>query len=231
MSYPLISSRVAEVRERIAAASARVGRDAADVTLIAVTKTHPASVIGAVRDAGLMDVGENRIQEMEAKVAATGGLDLRWHLIGHLQRNKVKKAVELAHLVHSVDSVRLARRLSDEASSRGVTVEALIQVNVAEEESKGGLAPASALDEIAEICSLPGLRITGLMSMAPFVDDERTIRSAFAATRKVRDDASSIPGFEGRHLSMGMSGDFEIAVEEGSTLVRLGTILLGEREP
>ena len=231
MSYLSISSRVAEVRERIAAASARVGRDPADVTLIAVTKTHPAEVVGAVRGAGIMDVGENRVQELEAKIASEGRLDLRWHLIGHLQRNKVKRAVELADLIHSVDSVRLARRLSDEATSRGVQVESLIQVNVAEEETKGGLAPASALDEIAEICSLPGLRVTGLMSMAPFVDEERTLRSAFATTRKLRDDAAGIDGFEARHLSMGMSGDFEIAVEEGSTFVRLGTILLGEREP
>lgn len=229
MSYPLISSRVAEVRDRIAAASARAGRDAAEVTIIAVTKTHPASAVEAVRGAGIRDVGENRVQEMEAKVASVGKLDLRWHLIGHLQRNKVKKAIELADFIHSIDSVRLAKRLSEDAGDKGTTLEALIQVNVAEEGSKGGLAPAAALDEIAEICSLPGLRITGLMSMAPFVEDEGVVRSAFAATRRIRDDAASLPGFEARHLSMGMSGDFEVAVEEGSTLVRLGTVLLGER--
>lgn len=231
MSYPSISSRVADVRDRIAAACARAGRNPADVTIIAVTKTHPESAVTAVREAGILDVGENRVQEMDAKVGVVGKLDLRWHLIGHLQTNKVKRAIELADVIHSLDSVRLAERVSLEAMDKGVTVEALVQVNVAEEDSKGGIAPASALDDIAEICSLPGLRITGLMSIAPFVDDERVLRSTFSATRDLRDAAASLPGFNPLHLSMGMSGDFEIAIEEGSTLVRLGTVLLGERTP
>lgn len=231
MSYPSLSSRVADVREKIADACARSGRDPTDVTIVAVTKTHPDTVLPAVRDAGLTDVGENRVQEMEGKLESQGRLGLRWHLIGHLQRNKVRKAIEIADLIHSVDSVRLAQRISHEAVALGTTVDGLIQVNVGGEATKGGLEPDRALDEIAAICGLPGLRILGLMSMAPFVDDERVIRPVFRRTRDLLDQAVGIPGFAGRELSMGMSGDYEVAVEEGSTLVRLGTVLLGARTP
>lgn len=231
MSYPSLSSQVADVREKIAAACTRVGRDPGDVTIVAVTKTHPDSAVVAVRDAGLTDVGENRVQEMESKLGSVGRLGLRWHLIGHLQRNKVRKAIEIADLIHSVDSLRLAQKISEEASALGRTVEGLIQVNVAGEATKGGLEPERALDDIAAICALPGLRIVGLMSMAPFVDDEDVVRSVFRRTRELLDRAVGTPGFDGRELSMGMSGDYEIAIEEGSTLVRLGTVLLGARTP
>jgi PLP dependent protein len=229
MSYPSLPSRVAEVRERIAVACERAGRPPDAVTIVAVTKTHPAEAITAVRDAGLHDVGENRVQEMESKFATVGGGGLRWHLIGHLQRNKARKAVEICDMIHSVDSLRLARKLSSEAEDAGHRLEALIQVNVSGEETKGGIGGPSALDDIGEICSLPGLRITGLMTMAPYTEDERALREVFSATRRLSEAAGGIGGFEGRHLSMGMSNDFEIAVEEGSTLVRLGTVLLGER--
>lgn len=230
MSYPDLESRVESVRERIARAAERSGRSADDVTIVAVTKTHPVEAVLAVRDAGLSEVGENKVQELEAKVEEVGRSAVRWHLIGHLQRNKAKKAVELADLIHSVDSVRLARKLSSEAEAAGQRVEGLIQVNVSGEESKGGVEGEEGIDAIAEICSMPGLRIVGLMTMAPFTEDERVIRSVFAGTRRLREDAASVTGFEPAHLSMGMSNDFEIAVEEGSTLVRLGTILLGERD-
>lgn len=231
MSYPSISSRVDDVREKIANACARVGRSADDVTIVAVTKTHPETAVLAVRDAGLTDVGENRVQEMEEKLESLGRLGLRWHLIGHLQRNKVRKAIEIADLIHSVDSLRLARKISEEAVASGRTVEALVQVNVAGEETKGGLSQDAALDEIGAICALPGLRIVGLMSMAPFVDDEAIVRPIFSRTRELLDRAVKLDGFQGRELSMGMSGDFEVAVQEGSTLVRLGTVLLGARTP
>ncbi|MEX2584533.1 MAG: YggS family pyridoxal phosphate-dependent enzyme [Gemmatimonadota bacterium] len=227
--YPGFSERLAKVRSRIAEAAERSARDASAVTIVAVTKTHPSAAVEAVLQAGLRDVGENRVQELESKVEEVGRAAVRWHLIGHLQRNKAKKAIELSDLIHSVDSVRLARKLSDEAVAADRRVEAMIQVNPSGEESKSGLEEDAVRDQIAEICGLPGLRIVGLMTMAPFTDDERVQRTVFAATRRLAESASSVSGFEGRHLSMGMSNDFEIAVEEGSTMVRLGTVLLGER--
>jgi PLP dependent protein len=201
------------------------------VGIIAVTKNHPPEAVEAVIGAGLHDAGENRIQEMEEKVAAAGRDSVVWHLIGHLQRNKARKALELADLIHSVDSLRLAQRISALAIEMERRADVLVQVNVAGEETKGGIEVERALDEIGAIAALPGLRVRGLMTMAPFTDDERVIRNVFSRTRRLQEEAAKgAPGFEARHLSMGMSGDFEIAVEEGSTLVRLGTILLGERQ-
>jgi len=231
MGYEKIPARLAAIREQIEAACARAGRDPAEVTIVAVTKTHPSAAVEAVRAAGLPDVGENRVQELEEKVAALGRHAVRWHLIGHVQRNKARRAVELADLIHSVDSERLARRLSDEAIAQGKRIEVLAQVNVSGEETKGGLEGPRMLEQLAELCKLPGLRVMGLMTMAPLAADEGTIREVFATTRRLAEDARSIAGFEARHLSMGMSGDFEIAVEEGSTLVRIGSALLGERGP
>ncbi|MQA89754.1 MAG: YggS family pyridoxal phosphate-dependent enzyme [Gemmatimonas sp.] len=229
MTYLSVSSRVAAVRERIAAACQRSGRSPSEVTIVAVTKTHPADAVEAVRAAGLTDVGENRIQELEGKVSTIGRQAVRWHLIGHLQRNKAKKALELADMIHSVDSVRLARKLSDEAAASDRVIDVLVQVSVSGEETKGGLVEEGAIDGIAEICSFPGLRVSGLMTMAPYTDDESLIRTTFRATRQLLDRAASVDGFEGRHLSMGMSNDFEVGIEEGSTIVRLGTVLFGER--
>ncbi|MEX0912800.1 MAG: YggS family pyridoxal phosphate-dependent enzyme [Gemmatimonadota bacterium] len=231
MSYPYLSARLADVRVRIAAACERAGRSAADVTIVAVTKTHPGEAVGSVQAAGLTDVGENRIQELEAKVAEIGRDAVRWHLIGHIQRNKARRAVELADLIHSVDSLRLARKLSQEAEKLGQVVDGLIQVNLSGEETKGGIEPPGEIEAFREICQLPGLRVLGLMTMAPFTNEREVLRSVFERTRALRDQAAeSISGFEPRHLSMGMSNDYEIAVEEGSTLVRLGTVLLGERD-
>jgi PLP dependent protein len=230
MTYPHVSERVAAVRERIAAACDRTGRDPSEVTIVAVTKTHPSEAVEAVRAAGIADVAENRIQELEEKVAAVGRGAARWHLIGHLQRNKVKKALELADLIHSVDSLRLARKLSEEAVGSSRSIEILVQVNVSGEETKGGFDQTTAVEGIGQICELPGLRVTGLMTMAPYTDDEAVIRRTFSSTRRILEEARGTSGFAGTGLSMGMSNDFEIAVEEGSTLVRLGTVLLGERD-
>lgn len=197
---------------------------------MAVTKGHPPEAVLAARDAGIPDVGENRVQELDIKVGVLGREVVRWHLIGHLQRNKARRAVALADLIHSVDSVRIARRLSEEAGAAERRLEVLIQVDVSGEETKGGIGAAEALDRIGEICALPHLQVTGLMTMAPFTQEERVLRAVFSETRRLRDAAAGITGFEGRHLSMGMSNDFEIAIEEGSTIVRLGTVLFGERE-
>lgn len=231
MTYDALPARLAEVRERIAAACARAGRGADSVRLVAVTKTHPAAAVEAALAAGLEDIGENRVQELEEKVAEIGRSRATWHLIGNLQRNKAKKAIRLFDLVHSLDSERLARKLSDEAVEAGIEVRALVQVNTSGEESKSGYGPDELVDALGAITALPGLTIEGLMTMAPYTADERTLRATFAGARELRDRAArELPGFRPVHLSMGMSNDFEIAVEEGSTLLRLGTVLFGERD-
>jgi len=229
MNVDELRARVAEVRERIEAARARAGRSDA-VTLVAVTKTHPAEIIRAAIEACVADVGENRVQEMDDKVVEIGRSAVRWHLIGHLQRNKAARAVAIADLVHSLDSVRLAEALAAEAAKADVVIPALVQVNTSGEESKFGLAPEEAVDAVGRMAELPGLRLEGMMTMAPFTDDQAVIRRTFAGARRLRDEAArQVPAFTGRHLSMGMSNDFEAAVEEGSTLVRVGSTLFGER--
>jgi pyridoxal phosphate enzyme (YggS family) len=230
MSYPEFPERLAEVRERIDAARARAGR-ADEVRIVAVTKSHPAAAVETARAAGVLDVGENRVTELEEKVPLIGRDAVRWHLIGHLQRNKAKRALPLIDLLHSLDSVRLARALSEDAVESGRELGALVQVNASGEASKSGFAPGELVSALREICALPGLRVRGLMTMAPLTEDEEVLRAAFARTRDLRDEAArEVRGFTPEHLSMGMSNDYEIAVEEGSTLVRLGTVLFGARE-
>lgn len=219
------------MRERIARAAQRAGRDPADVQVLVVTKGHPPAVLREVAAAGLRAIGENRVGEAEAKRAELGWLGLRWHMVGHLQRNKAARAVRLFDAVESVDSLRLARKLDAERRALGEgKLEVLLQVNVSGEESKGGFQEPEALEEIAAACELGALRPVGLMTMAPLTEDEETLRAVFRRTRELAARCRArIPRFEGCVLSMGMSNDFEIAVEEGSTRVRLGTALLGER--
>ncbi len=229
----MYGARLAEslpaVRERLAGALERAGRRD-EVAIVAVTKGHGAEAVEALLAAGLDRFGENRVQELEAKVAAVGRDRGEWHLIGHLQRNKVRRALPLFDLIHSIDSLRLAQELSKEAERAGRTVTGLVQVNTSGEATKGGLPAEEAVEGVGQIVELPGLRIQGLMTMAPLTDDERVIRRVFAAARGLFEAcARQISAFEPRHLSMGMSNDFEVAVEEGSTMVRLGTVLLGER--
>ncbi len=225
-----LAERVARVRERIDDACERAGRTD-PVTLVAVTKTHPADAVRRVCAAGVADVGENRVGELQDKVGEVGDDTVRWHLIGHLQRNKVRAALPLIHLLHSVDSPRLARAVSDEATRINRVARVLVQVNTSGEAAKYGFAAAEAVEQIAAICELPGVRVEGLMTMAPFTDDDAVLRRTFAAARRLAENAAAqVPAFEARCLSMGMSNDYEIAVEEGSTLVRVGTALFGERE-
>lgn len=226
-----LKESVPRVRDRIASALGRSGRTD-NVRLVAVTKGHPAAAVRAALAAGLHDAGENRIQELDEKRETLAGEDagITWHLIGHLQRNKVRRGVQLFDYIHSIDSLRLARELSREAQRAGMEVRGLVQVNVSGEASKGGFEGDSALDEIAEVAALPGLLCDGLMTMAPFTADEKAVRATFAGARTllercVRERA----GLNGTELSMGMSGDYEIALDEGSTMLRLGTILFGER--
>ena len=225
MPFPDLADRVAEVRERIAAAVARGGHGQ-QVTLVAVTKTYGPDAVQSAWELGVADIGENKVQEALSKMDAVT-VPVRWHLIGHLQRNKAK-AVDRFALVHSVDSARLADAVARVGEDRGAPVPVLMQVNVAGEESKGGLSPAETGAEGERWLSLRGLRVQGVMTMAPFDAEERILRSTFSGARAVRERLAAL-GHPATELSMGMSNDYEIAVEEGATMVRLGTVLFGAR--
>lgn len=220
------------VEDSISAALARAGRTDA-VRLIAVTKGHAVAAVEAAARAGITAVGENRVQELDEKRTSLADTlpAMDWHLIGHLQRNKARRAITLFDLIHSVDSPRLARALSNEAVRASVTVHALMQVNVSGEATKGGFEGDAAVERIIEVSELPGLHVHGLMTMAPFTGDETVIRSTFAGTRALLERCVAEGAvLHGRELSMGMSSDYEVAIEEGSTMVRIGTTLFGERE-
>ena len=194
------------------------------MTLIAVTKTYGPDAVLAAWECGLADVGENKVQEALSKMGEVA-VPVRWHLIGHLQRNKAK-AVDRFEMVHSVDSGRLADAVTRVGEERGRPIRSLMQVNVSGEAAKGGLSPAEADTEGERWLGLRGLRVEGVMTMAPLDADERTLRATFGGARKVRERLVAL-GHPAAELSMGMSNDYEIAVEEGATMVRLGTVLFG----
>jgi len=225
MPFPDLPDRLREVRTRIEAAKSRGGHGQA-VAIIAVTKTHGPDAVQAAWDVGLRDVGENRIQEALPKMDAVS-VPIRWHLIGHLQRNKAKSVDRFA-MVHSLDSGRLADALNAHADAAARAVDALIQVNVVGEDTKGGFPPSEWRQEAERLMSLRGIHVRGVMTMAPFDADERTLRKVFGGARRARDIMREA-GHDATELSMGMSNDFEVAVEEGATFVRLGTILFGAR--
>jgi len=225
MPFPDLPDRLRDVREKIDLAARRGGHGQA-VTIVAVTKTHGADAVQAAWDAGLRDVGENRIQEATPKIDATS-VPVRWHLIGHLQRNKAK-AVARFHLLHSLDSGRLADAIHEIGIAEGRPIDALVQVNVVGEDTKGGFDRASWAYEAERLRGLSGVRVRGVMTMAPFDADESVLRTVFSGAREAR-DVLCAAGHQATELSMGMSNDYEIAVEEGATLVRLGTILFGAR--
>lgn len=219
------------VRGRIESSALAAGRDPAEVTLVAVTKGHPIEALGAARALGLRDLGENRVEELEEKVAALGRGAVRWHMIGHVQGRKAARVAAVADLVHSVDSLKLAGRLSRAAEGAGARLPVLAQVNTSGEGSKSGFEPAEAVDGVLSMADLPGLEVLGLMTMAPFVDDERVLAAAFRRLRETAESARRQDARIGGALSMGMTNDLEIAIREGSTLVRIGTALFGERVP
>jgi len=225
MPFQDLPSRLAAVRESIERARQRGGHGQT-VTIVAVTKTYGPDAPVAAWQAGLRDVGENRVQEALAKMA-TVEVPVRWHLIGHLQRNKVKQ-LDGFRLVHSMDSARLADALAAHGVARGRPMEVLVQVNVSGEGTKGGYVPDTLDREAERLCDLPGLMVRGVMTMAPFDADAGTLRSVFAGARRCGEALRAV-GHPATELSMGMSGDYEIAVEEGATLVRLGTVLFGAR--
>lgn len=220
-----VAERVSQVQKRIADARARGGHGQ-DVTLVAVTKTHGPEAVSAAWRAGLGDVGENKVQEAEGKMAESDA-PVRWHLIGHLQRNKAKAATRFA-LIHSIDSERLAVAVNDAANANGKVQDVLVQVNVSGETSKGGFALADLPELANRLKQLAALRVKGVMTMAPFDAPEPVLREVFRGARDARAVLQQA-GHPATELSMGMSDDFEIAVEEGATLVRLGTVLFGTR--
>lgn len=227
MPFQDLPERLAAVRETIERARQRGGRGQ-EVRIVAVTKTYGPDAPIAAWHAGLQDVGENRVQEAVTKmVQVEGQADLRWHLIGHLQRNKVKQ-LDGFRLVHSMDSARLADALAAYGVARGRPVDVLMQVNVSGEGSKGGYGPSTVEAEGERLHRLPGLVVRGVMTMAPFDAPAATLRCVFAGARRCAEQLSAA-GHPATELSMGMSGDYEIAVEEGATLVRLGTVLFGAR--
>ncbi len=227
-----MEERLAEVRARIAQAADCVGRDPAAVEILPVTKGHPVEAIGLVADLGLGRIGENRVAEAEQKRSELGGsAGVNWHLIGHLQRNKARPALAIFDVIESVDSLRLAERLSRLVEETQLAeIEILVQVNASGEAAKSGLGVAEAPGVIEAICELPGLRVVGLMTMAPFTSDEEVLRRTFRETRCLLERCGEeVARFVPQVLSMGMTNDYELAVQEGSTRVRLGTALIGER--
>ena len=215
--------------DSIEAAARRGGRGEREVTVVAVTKAHPLAALQAAITVGIRDLGENRIEEMAEKVQLLGRDSATWHMVGHLQSRKAAQAVGLADLLHSVDRTKLGRRLSGSAQEAGIRLPVLVQVNCSGEEVKGGFELDGALEGIHELLELPCLEIRGLMTMAPFVEDEAILRKTFSRLRALGENAAKLPGYRGHELSMGMTNDFELAVEEGSTMVRIGTALFGER--
>ena len=226
----MVVENLAEVEKHICEACARAGRSRDEVTLIAVSKTKPVSMIEELLPGGTRDFGENKVQELVDKYEVLPK-DFHWHLIGHLQRNKVKYVVDKACLIHSVDSLRLAETISEEGVKKGVTVPVLIEVNVAGEESKFGVTLEETEGLVREIAKLPSIQIKGLMTIAPYVEDPEENRVHFSRLKQLSVDIKNknIDNVSMDVLSMGMTGDYQVAIEEGATMVRVGTGIFGER--
>lgn len=228
----MIRENIDCVRDHIEKACAKVGRNPSEVTLIAVSKTKPVELLREAYEAGARDFGENKVQELLDKIPQLPS-DIRWHMIGHLQRNKVKYIVDKVCLIHSVDSLRLAEEISKEALKRNITVNILVEVNMAHEESKFGSTPEAAEQLVSEIVKLPGICVKGLMTIAPYVEDAEENRQYFQRMRQLSVDImakNTDNRSVGNILSMGMTGDYSVAVEEGATCVRVGTGIFGERD-
>jgi hypothetical protein len=223
-----LAENLASIQQRIHAACARAGRDASSVTLLAVSKTHPPETIREMVEAGQLLFGENKIQEAKAKIPLCPGR-ARWQFIGHLQSNKVRDAVELFDMIQGVDSLAVAQEISKRAAQAAKTVPILLEVNVAGEGSKFGYRPEQLLAELNEINALPKIEVHGLMAIPPYAPVAEKARPYFVKLRELKAQAETVLGAPLPHLSMGMSGDFEVAIEEGATIVRIGTALFGER--
>lgn len=229
-----LAARLTAVRKRIAAAAKACGREVDEVKLIAISKTHPASVIKTLIGLGASDLGENRVQEAEEKIAEIGRERARWHLVGHLQANKARRAVSLFEVIHSLDSLDLARRLDRLCNEEGrEKLPVLIQVDLGHEETKSGIDESELTHMVDGLQSLSHLELIGLMTLPPFFDDTEQSRPFFRRLRELRDEFESRGAFGKRkgELSMGMTHDFEVAIQEGATMVRIGTAIFGERVP
>ena len=229
-----LAARLTAVRGRMAAAANACGRKPEEVKLIAISKTHPASVIRTLIELGASDLGENRVQEAEEKIAEIGSEHVRWHLVGHLQANKARRAVNLFEVIHSLDSLDLAQRLDRLCGEEGrEKLPVLIQVDLGHEETKSGIDESELTQMVEGLKSLTHLELIGLMTLPPFFDDTEQSRPFFRRLRELRDELESRGAFGGRRgeLSMGMTHDFEVAIQEGATMVRIGTAIFGERVP
>jgi PLP dependent protein len=222
------AANLAEIEKRIEAASKRAGRDPAAVELLAVAKGQPPHVVRAAADLGLSLFGENRVQEAKLKMGQCPGR-LRWHMIGHLQSNKCREAVRLFEMIQSVDSLPLAKEIQNCADKAAKTMPVLLEVNVAGESTKFGFRPERLLEELQEINALPRVEIHGLMTIAPWTADAEKVRPIFRRLRELKEECEQLLGAPLTQLSMGMTGDYEVAIEEGATIIRLGTALFGER--
>lgn len=223
-----LAENLISIRDRIAAACIRAGREPSSVTLVAVTKGQPPAVVNEAARLGLTLFGENKVQEAKAKIPLCSG-KLRWQMIGHLQSNKCRDAVELFGMIQSVDSVALAQEISKRADQSGRTMPVLLEVNAVGEASKFGYRPEQLLADLAQINALPRLEIHGLMTVPPWSAVAENVRPVFRQIRELKERCEKILGAPLPHLSMGMSGDFEVAIEEGATMVRIGTALFGPR--
>ena len=232
MTPTSVRQNLQRIQERIAGAAARAGRKAAEITLIAVSKTHPASAIREAYEAGIRHFGENRVQEWEGKRAETDGLAATWHLIGHLQSNKAARAARLFHSIDSIDDFAIAQRLDRAKAEAGITgkLRVLIEVRVAPEATKSGAEINELLGLAEKTAGLPQLELAGLMCIPPFLEQAEQVRLYFQRLRELREDVVKKLGMALPVLSMGMSHDFEVAIEEGATEVRVGTAIFGTRE-
>jgi pyridoxal phosphate enzyme (YggS family) len=228
-----VGENVERVRERIAAACRRAGRDFEDVRLVAVSKTMPPELIRQAYEAGLRDFGENRVQEAAGKRPELSDLTVTWHLVGHLQTNKAKPARELFHWIHSVDSLRLAQKLDQAAACTGERLPILLEVNLAGEATKSGVREEEVVGLVGQVGGLGTIEVRGLMVIPPFFDDPEKARPFFRRLRELAQSiqARNLPNVSMQELSMGMSNDFEVAIEEGSSIVRVGTAIFGQRKP
>lgn len=226
----MIQENIKIVEQKIEEACKRAGRDRSEVTLIAVSKTKPVAMLEEAYETGARDFGENKVQEMMDKYEVMPD-DIRWHMIGHLQRNKVKYLMGKSYLIHSVDSMRLAEEISRQSIKHEVVTDILIEVNIAQEETKFGTSRSEAIQLVEDAAKLPNIHICGLMTIAPYVEDPEDNRKYFRQIRELAVDIKekNIDNVDMRILSMGMTGDYEVAIEEGSTMVRVGTGIFGER--
>ncbi len=226
----MLKDNLKQVEENIAKACARAGRDRSEVTLIAVSKTKPVEMLQEIYDEGVRTFGENKVQEICEKYEQLPS-DIEWHMIGHLQRNKVKQVIDKAALIHSVDSYRLAQEISVQAQKKNICMPILVEVNIAQEESKFGISADDTVQLVEEIAALPNLEIKGLMTIAPFVTDPEENRTYFRQIKQLSVDIKNknIDNVSMDVLSMGMTGDYEVAIEEGATMVRVGTGIFGAR--